>query len=259
MVLLLFGQAFAGNSTDVKLPNVQKIIKSLNGSVSQYGNSTLVKRFKKGRLKDIQAIIEGKSKDKRLQEKFNQIEQTYNSRKFQNRVNKAGKEVINWAEVKSGKRYGKYEKLRQKILSRDSTYALVVFLSSSMGNYFDTYLSDMDILMKKQRGKLRLAPYGVLRGLIDNKEGKPSMKTTVLWLASKLKNSSVQVWIDPILFRQYGVNRVPCLVLTNYKAVAGKTCSKAYMGCGYSVFGFLRAVEEKTDNNSLKNLLRQLE
>ena len=200
-------------------------------------------------------------------EKLQQIYDYVHSEEFQNRVNNYSKQIIEWTGKAGNKNAQKdlqfFKKQLEKAKSRQQTWTLIAFLSSSMGTEIDTYLGDLSVLIEKQAekfGKLYLVPYGALRGLVPLKKGqRATLKTTVLWLQKKLAGKEVQVLIDPVLFRQYGVDRVPCLLLTKYSAVEQRTCSESYFGCGYSVFGFLDKVESSTDNQNLKKLIRELE
>jgi len=244
-----------------ELPDVPSVLRSLEGRVKETEKSQDFQELRKvyrDRVKEAERLINGRSEDRELQEKFNAIRDTYFSKEFQQRIESAKEQIFNWRS--DIRKYADVSPTFQKGLeNKEKTYVLFVFVSRSMGDHLDLYLSDMDILLRKQGNKPRVIPFAVLRGAIEDSNGNPSLKATVLWLRKKLEKHLVQVWIDPLLFRRFGVDRVPCLVLTDYQSVADDVCRRSYIGCGYSVFGFLRAVEEKTDDPTLKDLLKELD
>ena len=218
------------------------------------------------RVKELKKQVEKIEKDADRQ-KLEEMYKYVHSEEFQQRVNDFSKQIIEWTGKAGNKNADKDLKFFEKQLNRNrqenDTWTLIAFLSSSMGSELDTYIDDLSLLIEKQvekKGKLYLVPYGALRGLVALKPGqKPTLTTTVAWLRKKLAGKEVQILIDPILFRQYGVDRVPCLLLTRYSAVEQRTCSESYFGCGYSVLGFLDKVESSTANEELRKLIRELE
>jgi hypothetical protein len=251
-LVALSGSAYCAEKEE--LPDVPKIAETVKEKAEETAKSKEFKEFKKAyqkRVKEAQKLIEGKGEGK-LQESFNAIRETYFSKEFQQRIEEAKKEVFGW--TKEGRKYGSQAEEAVKELPK-SGYYLYAFLSKSMGSKFDLYLKDLDLLIEKQGEELRIAPYAVIRGVIRDKTGKPSLKATVLWLRELLSKHKVQLWIDPLLFRKYGVSEVPCIALVKND----DSCPQGYIGCGYSVFGFLRAVENKTNDKALKELLRRLD
>lgn len=237
--------------------DVREVVKSLNSTVSAYTNSTDWKNFKKlweKRKKEIVKVYQSKT--------FKQMRKRLQSQRFQEEVNNATREIIKWTGKAGNDNWSRDLSFYNETMDKSSSMALIVFLSSSMGRDFDTYVDDMSLLIDKESSlwnKLLLVPYGVLRGVINDEKGKPSILRTVSWLRHILKGKRVQILIDPLLFRQYRVDQVPCLLLTKYDALQSRSCSEAYFGCGYSVFGFLAEVEKKTADKSLKELLRKLD
>jgi len=237
-------------------PLSKEQLDSLNKTVESF--SSQVKEFEK-QLKEAEKKVDRK----RLKQMYDYV----HSEEFQNRVNDYSRQIIEWTGKLGNKNAEKDLRLFNSQVNANrteqETWAMVVFLSSSMGNDLDSYLDDMSLLIDKQVekfGKLYLVPYGAIRGLVAlEKNQKPTLTTTVLWLKKELAGRNVQILIDPILFRQYGVDRVPCILLTKFSALEQRECSESYLGCGYSVFGFLSKVEERTDNKGLKELLRELE
>jgi len=254
--LFLTLNAFAGDNGSAV--DVKGIVEHLEKQVSAYGSSEEFKELKKNFELRKKRILE-MFKEKDFGEMVNRVE----SREFMDQISNATKEIIRWTG-KAGNRNSQkdlefYESTSLK--GNSDPWVLVVFMSSSMGRDFKLYIDDLDVFLNKQLdkwGKLYVVPYGVMRGVLED-NGKPSIIKTVLWLQNILRDKKVQVLIDPILFRQYRVSSVPCLLLTRFSSLTNRSCSESYFGCGYSVFGFLRAVEDKTSNKSLKCVLRELD
>jgi len=251
--LFLSLSAFADDSS----VDIKGVIDHLEKQVSAYGDSGELEKLKeKFGLRKQEVLKMVREKD------FQDIVERVRSREFMDQVANATGEIIRWTGEAGNKNSLEDLEFYRSVYDQDNldTWVLVVFMSSSMGKDFQLYVNDLDILLNKQLvkwHKLCLVPYGVLRGVLEE-DGKPSIMKTVLWLQNILKNKKVQVLIDPILFRQYSISSVPCVLLTRYSSLANRSCSESYLGCGYSVFGFLRVVEGKTKNESLKSLLRQL-
>jgi len=244
-----------GNSSAV---DVKSIVNRLEKQASACGSSEEFEELKKNFELYKKQILE-MSKEEDFREMVNRVK----SREFMNQIFNATKEVVRWTGKAGNENSWKdlefYESTPLK--GNSEPWVLVVFMSSSMGRDFQLYIDDLDIFLNKQLdkwGKLYVIPYGVMRGVLED-NGKPSIMKTVLWLQNILKGKKVQVLIDPVLFRQYRVSSVPCLLLTKFDALTNRTCSESYFGCGYSVFGFLRTVEDKTNNGVLKRMLRELD
>ena len=254
--LFLTLNAFAGDNDSAV--DVKSIVDHLEKQASTYGNSGEFKELKKSfELRKKQILEMSKEKD------FREMVDRVKSQEFMDQIESATKEIIRWTGKAGNENSQKdlefYEST--SLNGNSEPWVLVVFMSSSMGRDFRLYIDDLDVLLNKQLdkwGKLYVVPYGVMRGVLED-NGKPSIMKTVLWLQDILKDKKVQVLIDPILFRQYRVSSVPCLLLTRFSSLTNRTCSKGYLGCGYSVFGFLRAVEDKTNNKFLKRMLRELD
>ena len=248
--------AFAGDNSSAI--DVKSIVDHLEKQASAYGNSEEFKELKKSfELRKKQILEMSKEKD------FREMVDRVKNQEFMDQIESATKEIIRWTDKADNKTSQKdlefYENVSLK--ENSGSWALVVFMSSSMGRDFQLYIDDLDVFLNKQLdrwGRLYVVPYGVMRGVLED-NGKPSIMKTVLWLQNILKDKKVQVLIDPILFRQYRVSSVPCVLLTRFSSFTSRGCSESYFGCGYSVFGFLRAVEEKTKDETLKSLLRKLD
>lgn len=254
--LFLTLNAFAGDNSSAV--DVKGIIDHLEKQASAYGSSEEFKELKRNFELRKKQILE-MSKEKDFREMVNRVK----SQEFMDQIESATKEIIRWTGKAGNENSQKdLEFYESNSLKGDSEpWVLVVFMSSSMGRDFQLYIDDLDVFLSKQLdkwGRLYVVPYGVMRGVLED-NGKPSIMKTVLWLQNILKDKKVQVLIDPILFRQYRVSSVPCLLLTRFSSFTNRTCSESYFGCGYSVFGFLRAVEDKTSNKSLKRMLRELD
>jgi hypothetical protein len=262
LALILCQACLAGEKGT--LPNVPSIAKEAANRTEKTANGTLFKNFEKvykRRVKEAEKLVNGTGNGT-MQEKFNDIISTYFSREFQQKIESAGKQILEWSN--GTKRYAGQFLEAQKSVNAASAgrYYLLVFISKSMDSELGIYFSDMETLLKKQGDNPSVIPIAVLRGAVNDARGRPSLKATVLWLRNKMQKYGVQVWIDPLLYREYGIDRVPCLLLTSYQPAGelGKTCSgEAYLGCGYSVFGFLSEVEKKTKDRALKELLRKLD
>ncbi|GAB6075184.1 TrbC family F-type conjugative pilus assembly protein [Desulfurobacterium crinifex] len=254
--LFLTLNAYAGDNGSAV--DVKSIVGNLEKQASAYGNSEEFKELKKKFELRKKRILE-MSKEIDFREMVDRVK----SQGFMDQISNATKEIIRWTgkagNTNSQKDLEFYE--RASLKGNSEPWVLVVFMSSSMGRDFQLYIDDLDVFLSKQLdkwGKLYVVPYGVMRGVLED-NGKPSIMKTVLWLQNVLKDKKVQVLIDPILFRQYRVSSVPCLLLTKFSSLTNRSCSESYFGCGYSVFGFLRAVEDKTENRFLKRMLRELD
>ena len=108
-----------------------------------------------------------------------------------------GKMLVEKREKKAEKEEGKGRKI-------------YVFMSSSVPEeIWDTY---MDFVLKKKLNAVFL-----LRGCIG---GCRYIKPTLVFIRKVLKDRPVEVWIDPLKFRQYGVKAVPCVALEGEKRLS---------------------------------------
>lgn len=256
LLMLMFSSvlAFAGQQ---ELPNIPAVSQNLEKKVEEVKKTKDFQRFKKlyeEKEKEAEALIKGSCSNRELQEKFDSIRNYYTSEAFRKQVEEAKKQIFGWR-----KDIGKYGRQAKKVTeglgAEAKGYYLYVFLSKSLGRNFDIYLSDLDVLLEKQGNDIRILPYVVLRGLLVDQTGKPSFKVTVNWLRRYMEKHKVQVLIDPLLYHKYQVLQVPCLVLVSND----KECLESYIGCGYSVFGFLSEVEKRAKSENLKELLREIE
>ena len=146
---------------------------------------------------------------------------------------------------------------------------IYIFVSSSVPKEtLIQYAKSIDELGLNNRAVM------IIRGCI---EGCKYIRPTLKWISSILhengKNKNgipVQFWIDPLMFRMYKINKVPCVAFTEdvKLAVIGlseglkynlKTTPKTVVSCGdWSLEYHLKQLYKKTGNPKLKAILAEV-
>ncbi|WP_457569188.1 TrbC family F-type conjugative pilus assembly protein [Desulfurobacterium sp.] len=236
-----------------------KYSNQLQEKVEKFCNKTEMKRFSESLNKGVERYRNITTGNDSLSQKYDSIVRTFESKEFREKVDEATKRIISgWLKYEKGKTLELLNKIRKEQKKNRGRYYLLVFLSRSMGKLFEDYLSDMDIILEKQR-KLKLIPAGVLIGVIRDKSGKPSLGATVRWLRKELSKHKSEILIDPTMYRRYGIDRVPCLVIDRYENVEQKVCGdEVYRGCGMPIFGFLEKVADTTNDKRLEKVLEEV-
>lgn len=149
------------------------------------------------------------------------------------------------------------------------TDRIYIFVSSSVPKEtLIEYAKSIDELGLNNRAVM------VIRGCIG---GCKYIKPTLKWISSILhengKNKDgipIQFWIDPLLFRMYKINKVPCIAFAEDVRTVQiglseglkynlKTKPKFALSCGdWSLVYHLRQLYKKTKNPKLKTLLKAI-
>jgi hypothetical protein len=120
----------------------------------------------------------------------------------------AGEELIKRVEKYKEELKDATRKVKERALKKEERgeerkppkRKIYIFMSSSVPReVWDVYIEEV-----VSRG---LNAVFLLRGCIG---GCRYIKPTLSFIAEVLKERSVEVWIDPLKFREYGVGRVPC-------------------------------------------------
>ena len=158
-------------------------------------------------------------------------------------------------EYKDGRVIVKQERNKEKKTNLSQGEFIYIFMSSSVPiSVWKTYAKNIEDFGLTDKSSL------VLRGCIGGcRYIKPTLEfiSKVLEIDRDRQGIKAEVWIDPLLFRRFNIQRVPCVVYMDNTLSAGleeniKTKGQYFISCGdWSLKYHLEELCKKSGNQNL--------